>query len=610
MGFSIRAYARHRGVSHVAVLRAIKTGRVPAEPDGTIDAAKADAAWARSTDPAKARKPKPNRTAASFAPFGEAAIGSVRETLKEQGLPAGGNVTFVQARTAHEIAKAHLARLRLQRMKGELVDRATRDGAGVSAGARGAGCLAQLARAGCRLDGGRARRGGTRGPERSLRRMSAPTSPNSPTFDPSSDDLFGFDGAEELGQAWRDGLTPDPALTVSEWADRHRVLSPRASAEPGRYRTDRTPYMRAIMDALSPAHPARRIVFMKAAQVGATEAGNNWIGYVIHHAPGPMLAVQPTVELAKRFSRQRIEPLIEESPSLRERVKPARSRDAGNTVLSKEFPAGLAGHHRRQQRGRPALDAGALSVPRRGRCLSAVGRRGRRSRCARRGANAHLLVAVEGVSRHRRRRSTAFADRARVSRRPTSAGIFVPCPHCGEMQWLQVRAAALGQGQSPRPHIMNASPVMAGSRSITRPPCSRPASGARLRRRRIRARSAFISRRSIRRSAGSPGQTSPGCGRPRSRPTKPSAASRTACSARPGSRPARRRTGSGSMSAGKLGRSERCRAAALFLTAGADVQKDRIEVRVWAWGRGLESWLVDHIVIEGGPERAEELGGA
>ena len=91
--------------------------------------------------------------------------------------------------------------------------------------------------------------------------------------------------------------------------------------------------MRAIMDALSPTNATRRIVFMKAAQVGATEAGNNWIGYVIHHAPGPMLSVQPTVELAKRFSRQRIDPLIEECPSLRERVKPARSRDAGNTVL-------------------------------------------------------------------------------------------------------------------------------------------------------------------------------------------------------------------------------------------------------------------------------------
>src|SRR6266540_7135915 len=110
--------------------------------------------------------------------------------------------------------------------------------------------------------------------------MSAVTSPSSPTFVQTSDELFAFDGAEELSQAWRDGLLSDPALTVSEWADRHRVLSPRASAEPGRYRTDRTPYMRAIAAALSPTHPARRIVVMKSAQVVFTEGGNNWIGYV------------------------------------------------------------------------------------------------------------------------------------------------------------------------------------------------------------------------------------------------------------------------------------------------------------------------------------------
>jgi hypothetical protein len=123
MGLSIRAYARHRGVSHVAVLRAAKAGRIPLEPDGTIDPAKADAAWQRSTDPARAKR-KAKSEADKLKPVPEAAVGSVRETLKEQGLPASGNVTFVQARTAHEIAKAHLARLRLQRMKGELVDRA------------------------------------------------------------------------------------------------------------------------------------------------------------------------------------------------------------------------------------------------------------------------------------------------------------------------------------------------------------------------------------------------------------------------------------------------------------------------------------------------------
>ena len=152
---------------------------------------------------------------------------------------------------------------------------------------------------------------------------------------------LGFDGAEDVLRAWRRGMRPDADLTVSEWADAHRWLSSRASAEPGRYRTARSPYLREIMDALSPSHPAQRISFMKAAQVGATEAGNNWIGFVIHHAPGPMLAVLPTVEMAKRTSRGRIDPLIEDSPALKERVSPARSRDAGNSMLSKEFPGGI-----------------------------------------------------------------------------------------------------------------------------------------------------------------------------------------------------------------------------------------------------------------------------
>jgi len=120
MGLCVRAYARQRGVSHVAVLKAVKQGRIVLEADGTVDAMKADASWARSSDPAR-RSP----VADKLRPVPEAAVGSVRETLKEQGLPFSGSLTFVQARTAHEIAKAHLACLKLQERKGELVDRAS-----------------------------------------------------------------------------------------------------------------------------------------------------------------------------------------------------------------------------------------------------------------------------------------------------------------------------------------------------------------------------------------------------------------------------------------------------------------------------------------------------
>ena len=141
--------------------------------------------------------------------------------------------------------------------------------------------------------------------------------------------------------AFAAGLRPDPVLTVSEWADENRMLPSRASAEPGPWRTSRTPYLREIMDTLSVVDPTEMIVVMKGAQIGGTECGNNWLGYIIHHAPGPMLFVQPTVEMAKRTSKQRIGPMIEECPALAERVLPARSRDSGNTVLSKEFAGGL-----------------------------------------------------------------------------------------------------------------------------------------------------------------------------------------------------------------------------------------------------------------------------
>ena len=96
--------------------------------------------------------------------------------------------------------------------------------------------------------------------------------------------------------AWKRGLAPDPILTVDDWANRHRMLSSVASAEPGRWLTSRTPYLKAVMETLSATSRVERVVLMAGAQIGKTEAGLNWLGYVIHHAPGPMLLVQPTVE--------------------------------------------------------------------------------------------------------------------------------------------------------------------------------------------------------------------------------------------------------------------------------------------------------------------------
>lgn len=137
MGLSRRAYARHRGCAENAVRKAIASGRITLEPDGTIDPAKADAQWSANTDPARQRgtqaqppaEPEPKAAPAKRRPVSKSAINAVNETLKETGRDAGevdggGEVSFVRARMANEVLKAQTARVRLQKMKGELVDRA------------------------------------------------------------------------------------------------------------------------------------------------------------------------------------------------------------------------------------------------------------------------------------------------------------------------------------------------------------------------------------------------------------------------------------------------------------------------------------------------------
>lgn len=135
------------------------------------------------------------------------------------------------------------------------------------------------------------------------------------------------------------GIKPDPILTLSEWADQHRIL-PQDSAEPGRFRVSRTPYAREIMDKLSVTNPAQKIIVKKGSQLGFTEIGNNWVGYIIDVAPSPMLYVMPTDAMMKSTSKKRIKPMIDSTPRLAVKIKPARAKDSGNTILEKEFEGG------------------------------------------------------------------------------------------------------------------------------------------------------------------------------------------------------------------------------------------------------------------------------
>lgn len=134
-------------------------------------------------------------------------------------------------------------------------------------------------------------------------------------------------------------LKPPPKLSVAKWADRERRLSSEASAAAGRWVTSRAEYQRGIMDAISDPR-LRDIVVMAGAQVGKTEMLLNVIGFHIHHDPSPILLVQPTLEMAQAFSKDRLAPMLRDTPALKGSVKDPRSRDANNTTTHKVFTGG------------------------------------------------------------------------------------------------------------------------------------------------------------------------------------------------------------------------------------------------------------------------------
>ena len=421
-----------------------------------------------------------------------------------------------------------------------------------------------------------------------------------------------FEGADELRRAWLQGLAPDPTQTVSVWSDRHRILSSRGASEAGPYRTARTPFMRAIMDALSPTDPSRRVVFMKAAQVGATEAGNNWMGYCIHRAPGPFLAVQPTMEMAKRLSQQRVEPLIDESPALRELVAPSRTRDSGNTVMSKRFPGGIL------------LLTGANS---------AVGLRSMPARWV-------FLDEVDGYPgdvdgegspiRLAEQRTNSFGHRAKLflASTPTIRGLsrierewelsdqrryHVPCPHCGGLQWLKFERLKWQWGAPETVHYLCEhcdEPIEERHKSWflaeENGACWMATAPEDIRERAARDGTVGFHISGLYSPLGwlswvmIAQQKEAAFGNENDEKTFKNTVLGETWQEK-GEAPDWQRLYE-RREAGQLGEVPK---GALILTAGADVQRDRIEIDVWGWGRGVRSWLVDHIVLEGDTSRDE-----
>ena len=147
-------------------------------------------------------------------------------------------------------------------------------------------------------------------------------------------------GATVYREAYFRGQRPEPDVWIDQWADEYmRIPRDTGAAEPGQYHTSRTPYAREPMRCLSPAHPCKRVVTMVASQLMKTQIALNWIGGLIHMAPSNILTLLPSLGLAKRVS-SRIGKTIKATPVLRERVASNRSRDARNTMDTKEFEGG------------------------------------------------------------------------------------------------------------------------------------------------------------------------------------------------------------------------------------------------------------------------------
>lgn len=234
-------------------------------------------------------------------------------------------------------------------------------------------------------------------------------------------------------------LKPAPKLTVSQWADAERFLSPEAAAEPGKWLTARNEPARGPMDAAADPEVVE-IVLMCSAQSIKSETLLNIIGFHIDQDPAPILLVQPTLEMAENFSKDRIAPMVRDTPALRRRVQDSRSRDSGNTLLHKNFAGGhlsLAGAN---------SPAGLASRPIRVVLCDEIDRY-------------PLSAGAEGDPvRLAKKRSATFWNRISVlASSPTVKGFsrieaawqesdqryfFVACPQCHEEQrlvWAQVQ---------------------------------------------------------------------------------------------------------------------------------------------------------------------------
>lgn len=258
----------------------------------------------------------------------------------------------------------------------------------------------------------------------------------------ATDELRGASTARRREREHRArAFAPPPGLTVSQWADTHRILSA-TSPEPGRWRTARAPYLREILDACADPE-LERVVCMKSAQVGWTEALLNVIGYTIDQDPGPTLLLQPTGDAVKMFSKERLTPMLRDTPRLRGKVKASGRRDSENTLQTKIFPGGylamVGSNSAVGLRSRPIRRVLADEVDGYGVSAKSASKEGDPlSLAIKRTQNFWNRKICEGSTPTVKGASRIEADFALTDQRH----YHVPCPHCGYYQplrWGQLR---------------------------------------------------------------------------------------------------------------------------------------------------------------------------
>ena len=393
-------------------------------------------------------------------------------------------------------------------------------------------------------------------------------------------------------------VTPPPRLKVSDWADSYRKLSSESSAEPGKWHTERAPYQREIMNAVNDPS-VETVVVMSSAQVGKTEILNNIVGYYIHQDPAPMLVVQPTEKMAESWSMDRLSPMLRDSAVFKDLVKDPRSRDSGNKILYKRFPGGhvtIAGSNSPSSlASRPVRIVLCDEVD---RYPFSAGSEGDPVNLAKKRAttfwNRKIILTSTPTIKDFSRIEAAYlqSDQRRY---------YVPCSSCGEYQtlkWSQVRwpkdepekasyvcevngctlvdndkIAMLSQGkwQSEAPELKGNvagfhinelySPWVTWGRMAAE----------------------FLKAKLLPETLKTWINTSLG-----------ESWEENGDSVAEGSLLARRENWG-----------ELCPAGVLVITAGVDVQDDRLELEIVGWGLKEESWSLDYKVIHGDPAREE-----